>query len=128
MGFGKTSNENQIVEEIKDLILDIASASETNPNQVVDFGSTFKLSTVNILWAIVGGKRFQRDDVHLKNLVSHIDKFLVNSDVIGAITPIPAWFLRVCPSIMTWLGFNVQLFLPLQKYCEVKISQLCREH
>lgn len=41
--FGKTSLEDQIAEEIQDLILDIVSTSNSDPDQIVDFQSVFSL-------------------------------------------------------------------------------------
>ena len=108
-----------MLEEIQDLIEDIASASKSDPNHVVDLQSTFKLSVINILWAIVGGKRFQRDDINFVNFVSFIDKFMRSTNIIGAIIPIPAWLLKLFPFVGGWLGFNARLVRPLQEYCEV---------
>ncbi len=55
LGFGKTSIEDQMMEEVGDLLKDIESCLKSNPNRVVDFRGTFQVSVQNILWALVAG-------------------------------------------------------------------------
>jgi hypothetical protein len=57
LGFGKTSIEDQMMDEISDLISDITEAAKSDPDHVVDFKAIFTVSVFNILWAIIGGKR-----------------------------------------------------------------------
>lgn len=55
LGFGKTTIEDQMSEELTDLIKDVENCSQSTPNQVVDLKSTFQVSVQNILWALVAG-------------------------------------------------------------------------
>lgn len=50
------------MEEINELTSDITEAAQSDPEHVVDFRLIFTVSVINILWAIVGGKRYRRDD------------------------------------------------------------------
>lgn len=119
LGFGKTSIEDQMVDEVQDLIKDIKESADSHPNKVVDFTGVFNVSVINILWAIIGGKRFQRDDAIFRKLLFDVDQFLKSSNIAGATFPLPAFLVRRFPSILKLLGFNTQLIHPLQNFIEV---------
>jgi hypothetical protein len=122
LGFGKTTIEDQMMGEITDLISEITATAKSNRDHVVDFKSIFSVSVINILWAIVGGKRFQRDDPKFKKLLDNIDKFLQSGNVLQANLPVPAILVRLFPSLPGWLGINTQLFVPIQKFIEVSLQ------
>ena len=120
LGFGKTSIEDQMMDEIQDLIKDIKEMAKSDPNQVVHFRTeTFSVSAINILWAITGGKRFQRNDVALKKLLQNVDVFVKNGNPIGGSLPIPQFLIRRFPIIPKLLGFDSRLFCPLQEFVQV---------
>ena len=78
LGFGKTSIEDQMIDEINDLISDMTETAKSDPGHVVDFKSIFTVSAINILWAIIGGKRFQRDNVKFKKLLNLSGFFFIH--------------------------------------------------
>lgn len=119
LGFGKTSIEDHMMNEIRDLISDISSASKSDPKNIVDFKSIFSVSVINILWAIVAGERFERNDVKFKRLLSNVDLFLQNGDAVSVSVPVPAFLIRMFPSIPKWLGIDTELFRPLQTFIQV---------
>lgn len=119
LGFGKTSIEDQMMGEINDLISEISNVSKSDPDHVVDFKSIFIVSIINILWAIIGGKRFQRDDLQFKTLLSIVENFVQGSNAFRAVIPIPATLLRLFPSLLKLIGVNTQLFIPIQQFIEV---------
>ncbi|XP_046454333.1 methyl farnesoate epoxidase-like isoform X1 [Daphnia pulex] len=123
LGFGKTSIEDQMMGEITDLISEITATAKSNRDHVVDFKSIFSVSVINILWAIIGGKRFQRDDPKFKKLLDNIDQFLQSGNVLQANLPVPAILVRLFPSLPGWLGINTQLFVPIQKFIEETIDE-----
>ncbi|EFX83960.1 hypothetical protein DAPPUDRAFT_47261 [Daphnia pulex] len=123
LGFGKTSIEDQMMDEIADLISEISTTAKSNPDHVVDFKSIFSVSVINILWAIIGGKRFQRDDPKFKKLLDNIDQFLGSGNVAQANLPIPAFLVRLFPSLPGRLGIKTQLFVPIQKFIEETIDE-----
>lgn len=57
LGFGKTSIEDQMMDEVGDLIKDIEHSIQSSPDRVVDMKGIFQISVQNILWAIVAGKK-----------------------------------------------------------------------
>jgi hypothetical protein len=59
---GSAKHRSRIMEEINELTSDITEAAQSDPEHVVDFRLIFTVSVINILWAIVGGKRYRRDD------------------------------------------------------------------
>ncbi len=64
------------MEEISDLISDITETAKSDPGHIVNFKAIFTVSVINILWAIVGGKRYRRDDPAFKKLLDSIDEFV----------------------------------------------------
>ena len=51
LGFGKTSIENQIIDEISELIQEMTDTASSNADGKVDFKGLFSVSVINILWA-----------------------------------------------------------------------------
>ena len=119
LGFGKTSIEDQMMEEINDLISEITATAKSDPEHVVDFKAIFSVSVINILWAIVGGKRFQRNDPQFKKLLDNVNQFLQSGNAVQANLPVPAFLIRHFPSLPRRLGINTELFHPIQKFIEV---------
>jgi hypothetical protein len=122
LGFGKTSIEDQMIDEINDLILDITAAAKSDPGHVVDFKAIFTVSVINILWAIIGGKRYQRDDLKFKKLLANIDMFLRAGNIAQVLFPVPAFLVRHFPSLPSLLGLQDDLFVPIQQFIEVLIK------
>jgi hypothetical protein len=118
LGFGKTSIEDQMMDEISDLISDITEAAKSDPDHVVDFKAIFTVSVFNILWVIIGGKRFQRDNLEFKKLLNNLAQFLKCGNI-RALLPIPAFLIRLFPSLPGKLGINGDLCLPVQQFIEV---------
>jgi hypothetical protein len=71
------------------------------------------------LWAIVGGKRFQRNDPQFKKLLDNVNQFLQSGNAVQANLPVPAFLIRHFPSLPRRLGINTELFHPIQKFIEV---------
>lgn len=125
MGFGKTSIEYQTMEEIRDLIDEIKNQAKSNVDNVVDFKGIFVVSVVNILWAIVGGERFRRDDARFKRLLEDIDLFFRVGNPVRANVPIPAILLRLFPGLRSYFGVQTDMFEPLQKF--IKVSAISKQ-
>lgn len=122
LGFGKTSSEGLIREEIDDLMDEIRLQS--GRNQPVDFKGMFNLSLINILWALIGGERFKRDDVRLARLLDIVDSFIHSANFTRANIPFPAIFLRLFPSTTrNFLGLRNDLFTPLQDFIRDRIQE-----
>ncbi|XP_046454340.1 methyl farnesoate epoxidase-like isoform X1 [Daphnia pulex] len=122
LGFGKTYIENQMMDEISDLILDITEAAKSDPDHVVDFKAIFTVSVFNILWVIIGGKRFQRDNLEFKKLLNNLAQFLKCGNI-RALLPIPAFLIRLFPSLPGKLGINGDLCIPVQQFIEKSIDE-----
>ena len=119
LGFGKTSIEDQMMDEIKELLSDMKSAAQSDPDHIVDFKGIFNVSILNILWVILCGKRYERDDVALKKLLSLVDKLLRGGNFIGAVFPIPSFLIRIFPALPKIFGVDTELFRPLQGFIMV---------
>ncbi len=120
LGFGRTSSEGLIQEEIHDLREEIRAKSMSNPNGSVNFKSMFNLSLVNILWALIGGERFKRDDARLGFLLDLVENFIRSGDFTRANIPVPKLLFRAFPKLMRrFLGLRNDLFTPLQDFVRV---------
>jgi methyl farnesoate epoxidase / farnesoate epoxidase len=118
LGFGRTSSEGLIREEIEDLMEEIRAHQLAHGS--VDFKGMFNLSLINILWALVGGERFRRDDRRLARLLDIVDNFVRSADFTRANIPLPDFCLRYFPSLTRkLLGLRNDLFTPLQDFIRV---------
>lgn len=122
LGFGRSSSEQLIQDEIADLAREMmtlsssatAAAAATAGIVVVEFKGLFNLSLINILWAMTSGERFQRDDVRLKHLLETVESFIRSGHFVRANLPVPAWLLRKVPLVRRFVGLRNDLFTPLQ--------------
>ncbi len=89
LGFGKTSHEDMMLDEIQELISEISAAAEADPDRVVNYKGIFSISLINVLWGIVGGERFRRDDQYLKRLLRLLDTIFRSGQALRATIPVP---------------------------------------
>ena len=75
LGFGRTSSENLIEDEIHQLLDEMRTTAVSNPDGIVDFKGIFSVSITNVLWAVLGGQRFHRNDERFVNLLNTIEEF-----------------------------------------------------
>ncbi|XP_037775115.1 methyl farnesoate epoxidase-like [Penaeus monodon] len=80
LGFGKRSHESVIHEEAKELIDEILDADGS-----VKLQSVVGISSINILWAVMGGDRFPRKDPQLMHLVDSLNKLFRAGDPSGGL-------------------------------------------
>ncbi|XP_068243303.1 methyl farnesoate epoxidase-like isoform X2 [Palaemon carinicauda] len=83
LGFGKRSHEAVMHEEAQELIKEIEGTDEGVELQV-----KLGVSATNILWALMGGTRFQRNDPQLIDLVESLNKAFRAGEVTGTIVDI----------------------------------------
>ena len=123
LGFGKTSSENLIQDEFFDLEREFLAEAASNPDGIVDFGTNrFGLSVMNILWAIVAGKRFQHDDARLHKLIHAVSLMFKSTSILQRSLPIPDFLLNVLPLFLRkHLGSIPQVFNPLADFIKVDI-------
>lgn len=124
LGFGRTSSEDMIHEEIVDLLDAIRGQSNSDPNNIVDFYGMFNLSALNVLWALIGGERFMRDDIRLTRLLQMLDIYARSFKPLLASLPIPRFVLQIFPPIKGFLGLKFEVFQPLQNFIKVNTINL----
>jgi len=82
-GFGKQrSMEETLQDELDDLTKSL-SAQLASGNNVVNMKQYFTISVLNILWNMIAGYRFSRDDAKLHNLLRLLDR-LVKASALGS--------------------------------------------
>lgn len=115
LGFGKTSIESQMMDEVHDLMDDIRK--NTSADGIVRFKEgIFNVSVVNVLWAIMGGERFKRDDARFLHLMNAVELFFRSGNVLRSSIPVPGFLVRNVPMIASFLGTSTEAVLPLQQF------------
>lgn len=122
LGFGKSTIEDQMMDEIRDLIQDIEETSKSDPMNTVDFTNIFQSSVINILWALVAGQRYQRGDPKLRELLDTTDRFFRGGNVLRSSIPVPIFLLRRFPSLRKFVGFHLECIEAIVKFVEVSQS------
>ncbi len=119
LGFGKTSIESQMMDEIHDLMEGIQKGASADG--IVNFKEgIFNVSVVNVLWAIMGGERYLRDDARFVKLMNAIELFFRGGNVLKASLPVPAFLLRNVPFIASYFGTTKEAIVPLQDRLQLK--------
>ena len=125
LGFGKTSAEDLIREEIHELVEAIRAASKADAGRVVNLKGIFNVSVLNVLWAIIGGRRYKHDDIQFKQILGVVESFFRSGNAVSASFNIPESVLKVLPFLEKYVGFNGQ---PLKKMAEfVKVQSVYKE-
>ena len=71
-GFGKTSIESMIHEEISACTDNIKASLEKSNDSVTWVHDVFGVSLINILWAVTAGERFSHTDQKFKNILAKL--------------------------------------------------------
>jgi methyl farnesoate epoxidase / farnesoate epoxidase len=124
LGFGKTSIESMMLDEIHQLLDEITASASADPNQVVNYKGLFNVSAINVLWTIMAGKRFNRDDEHLQKLLQTLEFIFRSGNAVKASIPIPLILLRMFPKLRDFMGTRNDLFKSLTQFFEVSIIKL----
>lgn len=74
-GFGKTSMEEMIMDEVKELIQGIKQDS----GRPILTQNRFNIAVLNALWTITTGNRFKQDDPELKEVLAILTRLVVIS-------------------------------------------------
>ena len=72
-GFGKTSMENILLDEVSKLILHFKSLGNQQP---VQLNRMMNVSIINALWSIVAGRKFELEDPKFGEIIRLIDDML----------------------------------------------------
>ncbi|XP_046656383.1 methyl farnesoate epoxidase-like isoform X2 [Daphnia pulicaria] len=123
LGFGRTSSENLIHEEIHELIEEIKISASSHPDSVVDFKALFNPTLINILWAFIAGKRYKHNDEELNRLLHMVDLFVASGNNVRSNLPIPAVLLRNFPILKKIIGLRTDMFVPIQNFIRAAIDE-----
>ena len=110
--------EDQIIEEITELIQHMKSCAQSNREGIVNFKSLFMVSMINIIWSVVAGTRYQRNDPQLEQLCANLECFLHSGSFSRILIPIPTFLLKLFPGLKKF-GYNTDLFRPIQSFIQV---------
>ena len=118
-GFGKTSMEHIMNEEIEETLAEMRTKSEADSGRIVDFQGLFNIPVTNMLWAIVAGERFRRDDIRFRRLLNNLEIFMRAGNILRSSVNVPPVIYRLMPSLKKYFGANSELFEPLIHFFEV---------
>ena len=118
LGFGRTSSENLIQEEIHDLIQELKIEADSC-NGIVGFNARFNIPLLSVLWSLIGGERFHVQDERLKQLVHVMSLHARNASVVNGALPLPLWFLRRIPIFGNYISKTLAAFKPIQDFIRV---------
>ena len=125
LGFGKSVLEDHIMEEITELIQHMKSCAQSNREGIVDFKSLFMVSVINIIWSVVAGIRYQRNDPQLKRLLTNLEMVFHYASPSRILIPIPTFLLKLFPGLKKF-GYNTDLFRPIQSFIQVShLRSIC---
>ncbi|KAI9553139.1 hypothetical protein GHT06_021032 [Daphnia sinensis] len=122
LGFGKTSIEDQMMGELGDLIKDIENKCQSNLKRIVDFKGIFQVSVINILWAIIAGERFQRNDPKFQQLLTANELIFRAGNIVRGSIPIPALVLKHFRFVREFIGIKTELIEPIHKFIQGTIE------
>ena len=85
-GVGKSSLEEEVLEQVKMFIKKMKKDSKKGP---VEMNEKFNISLVNAIWKIVTGSQFELDDPFVVKLYQGIDQFIESHRLIGLLMVFP---------------------------------------
>jgi len=103
LGFGKSSLEVTILEEVSDLIMKLEAIVGSSPSGNIILDDVFTLPVVSVLWAVIAGERFERNDPRAKAMLSSVTGFSRASNGGPSILALFPFLRFVAPE---WTGFN----------------------
>ena len=86
LGVGKTKSEEIVLEEARNLVLEIGRLRELGDGLITgdDLDLVFKKTALNVVWNFCGGKRFPYDDMRMSKLLHFLDSFvMLGKEVLG---------------------------------------------
>ncbi|XP_046401746.1 methyl farnesoate epoxidase-like isoform X2 [Ischnura elegans] len=124
-GFGKNTLESIAHEEIRAVFNDIDRASggaEKGYSNPVCFHDILGGTSINILWHIISGKRYDHDDPEFKYLTTSVNKFFQVSEPSGGILIAFPGLVKIFPSLARTKELRATCE-PLFKFLEDMIAE-----
>ncbi|KAJ9577737.1 hypothetical protein L9F63_005730 [Diploptera punctata] len=92
-GFGKSKMESLICDEIEDVVRELRDCHEFQVSRY------FGLSSVNVIWALLAGSRFSRDDARLQALLDSLMRLFRSGSQTGSIVNVIPVLKLIAPRI-----------------------------
>jgi len=87
-GFGKRTMAELVQEEAVQLVDDFKkkiAMSKNGIGEVFEMRDAFSVGVLNTLWSMMASKRYNEDDIELKNLQALLTELFANIDMVGAL-------------------------------------------
>ncbi|XP_076032688.1 methyl farnesoate epoxidase-like isoform X2 [Oratosquilla oratoria] len=117
LGFGKRSHESVILEDLQDLVQEMLSYK----GPFCPMGQV-GVSSLNILWAVLGGVRLDRSDPELHDLVDRIDALFRAGGTNGGLVSVFPFLRHIAPEAS---GFNpvVRGYVGIRTFIERAVQE-----
>lgn len=119
VGHLKTSMEDIILSEVRDLLRDLRAQSESDPHRLVDFRHLFNVPVVNTLWALVADKRYERDDPEMIQLLASLEVMFRGGNTVAGSAPVPNYVFHLFPGLKKCFGIDLNVWQDIQDFIEV---------
>ncbi|CAG9864107.1 unnamed protein product [Phyllotreta striolata] len=119
LGFGKKPMERMVREEINDLL----AILKENGNKEIRIGSLLAVSVLNVLWALLGGCRLDRQDARLSSLLDILGKRSRAFDMAGGTLNQFPWMRFVSPE-----GSGYNLIMRLNAELREMLMETIEQH
>jgi len=109
LGVGKSSLEDKMLEETKNMILYMNNLINTK-GSLVEMDAFFDLPCLNIIWGLVNSTRFDYEDEKLKEQIQMIDKFTMESAIGPLVAMRPLRYIPPFSFIYNNVKKNMDIF------------------
>lgn len=124
LGFGRISQEDLIHEEVRETLDNLKHRSQSNPRGVVSINASFNISVINLILAVVAGKRFRHDDTKFQRVLETMDEIFRAGQVVRGLIQVPQFVLYMCPFLEEYLGKKDYLVERLLQFASVRENDL----
>ncbi|KAJ4434996.1 hypothetical protein ANN_23568 [Periplaneta americana] len=115
-GFGKKSMEGFILDEVEDTL------SYMKELKVMQVTGLFSVPTLNVLWGMIAGTRYDRNDERLKDLLNRLTMNFRSGNPTGGIINIFPILMTIAPGLSGFTKFKETL-VNLQNYIGLSIKE-----
>ncbi|XP_069696212.1 methyl farnesoate epoxidase-like [Periplaneta americana] len=115
-GFGKKSMERLILDQVDDIV------KEMKNHSIIQVNSLFNVSILNMLWGMIAGVTYERNDERLKYLFEKLDQAFRASGPAGNAANVFPVLMKIAPDLS---GYNhvKQIVEDLQDFFKEIISE-----
>ncbi|XP_069696214.1 methyl farnesoate epoxidase-like [Periplaneta americana] len=98
-GFGKTSMEGLILDQVEDIV------KEMKDHPIMQVNGLFNVSALNVLWSMIAGVTYERDDARLKYLFEKLNESFRLGNASGNVVNMFPILKKIAPRLSGYKPF-----------------------